>query len=208
MAIDDAYATAAQYRSAVGMLDTSDDAEVLEQLTAVSRVLEQEVGRIFNQSAATRYFDGNGRARLYVDDLASVDADGLQVDENVDGTYETKFDPATETWSALGPYNASERVRPYRFVDLLPLSGNSTLTVWPRGVRNVAVVGTWGWPTAVPTAIREVVITLTRQLRELQRQGLTFATQGLETQLQMTPGAWPLIQNIKRQYGRNMPVVA
>ena len=41
MAIDDAYATAAEYRGRVEALDPADDAEILTQLLAASRMIER-----------------------------------------------------------------------------------------------------------------------------------------------------------------------
>lgn len=54
MAISDAYATAATYRDITGKTDTSEDAEILTDLKAVSRFLEGRLHRFFNKDAAER----------------------------------------------------------------------------------------------------------------------------------------------------------
>lgn len=99
---------------------------------------------------STRYYDGNGLARLYVDDLRSVTSivasisrgNGVTLTENVD--------------FYLNPLNAPANEFPYEWIDLanpaFNLPANSRLSafggntyVFFQGQRNIAVTGKWGF---------------------------------------------------------------
>lgn len=214
MALLDAYASAAEYRDRTGKSSTGEDATVLTICTAVSRFLERQLGnhrgeRNFNQSTAAtaRTFDAAGGTRLWVDDLVSIDNDGIAVDEGNDGTYSTLFDPTAETWVALGPDNAAEFSEAYTRVDLLPRTDNTVLSRWPLGRRKVQITGTWGWP-AVPGAIKEATIVIARQLTDLEKSGFTLQLENIDSSVQMAPGAASLIKQLKAQYSRRLPVFA
>lgn len=213
MAISDAYATAVEYRARAGKTDTGDDATILAQLTAVSRYIERELGRFFNQDAAvvTRYYNGNGQQRLYVDEIATTT--GLVVKIDLDEDY--VFTGANEiltivTHFWVGPYNAAlgPEARPYTFLEIVP--GNGVFSEWPirrRAAevidqpRSVEVTAKFGWP-AVPAAIRELTIAITRQLRDMEEAGFTLTMQNIDAMVRLAPSASVLLRDIARQYGR------
>src|ERR1700682_249380 len=126
MAISDAYATAAEYRTGISpnKVDTSSDGEILNDMTAISRFVERKTGRFFTKDAAPVARDfyapssgpvypeaenpwkyaGKYSRTLHLDtDLVSVST--LLTDDNGTGT------PAT-TWAAtdyqLLPLNADK----------------------------------------------------------------------------------------------------
>ena len=215
MAWKDPYADVDEYKARAGIASTGQDAEITAQLTSVSRLIERELGedpehpRVFNESSAAslRYFDGAGGTRLRVDDLVLVSTDGIEVDENLDASFGTDFDPTNEGWCVLRPYNADDVDQAFNEIELLPLSSNDTLTAWPIARHNVRITATWGWP-AVPEPVRELTVLLTRQLRDIQESGVTYAIAALESQIQMTPGAFPMMQELKRRYSRRLPGIA
>lgn len=99
----------------------------------------------------TRYFDGNGQSRMYVDDLRSVTSivasittgNGVNLVANQD--------------YYLYPLNAAADGRPYEYIELLNpafnLPANSRIQVFAggsayvffEGQRNIAITGKWGY---------------------------------------------------------------
>lgn len=133
------YARLPHLRSYLGVSVRTSDVEMLRALERVSRDVDRLTGgRHFYSLTATRYFDGNGLARLYVGDLVSVTT--LKVDEDRDDTYETTLTVSTDYW--LWPDNVLAQ-QPYRGIELNP---NSTqLTAWTPGRRSVQLAGVFGY---------------------------------------------------------------
>src|SRR5262245_9113373 len=154
MAVTDAYETAANYRAAIDKVDTGEDAEVLVDLTAVTRFIEKEVGRFFTKdaSAVDRYYYGQGYTELYVDDLVSVTS--IKIDTDRDGSFADETALATTDYE-LWPLNAGagSEPSPYRCVRATEWG---TVGVWPAGSK-VAVNGVFGWP-AVPESVKRACI--------------------------------------------------
>lgn len=183
MGIADAYATLAEYKGRVGKSGVEDDAEITAQLLTVSRFLDLRLGRFFTQDAAvvTRLYDGNGETRLWLpDDIAT--STGLVVTVDTDGDYsfadETALTLNTDFW--LGPPNADKgpEAFPWEYLDVHPTSG--VISEWPDQQRAIQVTAIFGFP-AVPGAIKEATIAITRQLRDAHVGGAAMAVQDIET---------------------------
>lgn len=208
MAIDSPYATAAEYKARVGKTGSDEDAEIDAQLEAVSRLVERELGesrdrpRIFNQSTATRRLDGSGEAVLFVDDLVTVTT--IEVDTSLDASWATSFD-LSENWVLARPLDYSEKGLPITAIELLA-AGNSTLATWPDAPGCVRITGVWGWP-AVPPAITEAVVMITRHLRDLEESGFTLTLSNLDAGVQMSPGAQAIVRELKSNYSRRIPSI-
>lgn len=205
-AVTDAYATAAEYRARVGKTGTGDDTLLDLQLGAVSRFLDKRLRRFFTKDAAavTRVFDGNGEVRLWLPDIAS--STGLVVKVDLDGDYlftdETALTLDTDFW--LGPPDADKgsEPRPWEYIEVSP---NSTLlSCWPDQGRSVQIAAIWGWP-AVPNAIKELTVNITRQLRDLETAGGALVLQDIETAAQISPQTSYLLVAIERMYGLPQP---
>ncbi len=221
MALDSAYAAAAQYRARVGLTSTDDDSDILEQLQAGAREIEGNLGLplgAFNASeaAVTRYFDGSGTSRLRLRDdeglvnaIQTIDVEGIQVDTDRDGAFATTFDPTTEPWVVPFPFNASERSEPWNGIRLLPLSGatasvGEVLTVFPEGVHNVRLIGTWGW-AAVPDLIRELNIKITRDIRDSLVAGPGGELEMLDSGVVVRGDTWRFWLSARRRYSHKLP---
>ena len=208
-AVTDAYATAAEYRGRVDKSSTVDDALLGALLLAVSRQLDKECERFFTQdaTAVTRDpYDGNGLARVWLpDDIAT--ATGLIVTADLDGDYsfadETALTLDTDFW--LGPPSADKgpEPRPWQFLEVHPDS--TRLSVWPKQRRAIKVTAKFGWP-AVPGAIKEATVLICRELIDLEKSGFTLILQNLDQAINLSPTAFGIMQRIKREYGRRMPV--
>jgi len=203
-AISDAYASCEEYRARVDHIDATDDDRLLSQLMAVSRYLDQRLRRFFSRDAAVvvRTLDGNGQRRLYVPDIAT--ATGLIVKVDLDGDFD--FDAADETlirdthfW--VGPANADKGPEVWPFENLEIIPGNGRLWRWPERARAVQVTASFGWP-AVPGAIREATISVTRQLRDMLEAGATLTLQSIETAVNVSPNMSALLLDMERQYAK------
>ena len=214
MALLSAYATAAEYRSRTNKTDIADDADILAQLTAMSRMLEREcrvAPGTWNAGTASesRYFTpvtyANRLLRL-VDELGfqhvitTIDNNGIAVDSDGDGDYDYTIDPAGETWVVARP--AIQLGRPYESLELFGFT-TATFNYWPNYPRAVRVTGTWGW-SAVPEPIKEMVIKMTRDIRDSQEAGAA----GLLSGSGFKTDTWRLWLSLKSEYSYESLVLA
>lgn len=101
----------------------------------------------------TRYFDGNGLTRLYVDDLRSVTSlvASITAGNGVTLVLNTDY--------FLYPLNAVADSKPYEYIELanpaFNLPANSRITtgvaqayIFFEGQRNIAITGKWGYNAA------------------------------------------------------------
>ena len=220
MAWASAYCTATEYRYRTGDNSSGADTELDAILLRASRIVEQRLGRVFNQSAASqaRYYEGAGpeswdpygdRSRkLPIDDLVTLDASGIAVDLAGDGLYSTTF--SVSAWAVLSPYNAAlqPEAEPYTHIELMRV-GSPTLSYWPRRPRIVKVTGTWGWP-AVPGAIKELTADIAHRIKQAHVAGGTGVIPTFEGGIEagLSERDWRLWTDIERRYSRRVPAVA
>ena len=135
------YATSAELRLAVpdGIRAsvTKYDTLLTRLASGVSRWIDNECKRVFYPSLATRYFDGGGRAGLWVPDLLSITSISYSDD---DGDTYTALVAADYIATVAGDYNS---LKSYTKLIISRLS--DTLSVWPLGQRSVKIVGVWGY---------------------------------------------------------------
>ena len=214
MAVTDSLATAAEYRTAIRKDDTTDDTEILNDITAVTRYMERALGCFFTKDASAIARDyyapsqgpvypeaenpwkyaGKYTRTLHLDtDLVSVTT--LVTDDNSDGTPET-------TWAAtdyqLIPLNADKgsEARPYT---ALYCPQWSTKLGWPP-TRIVRITGVWGWP-AVPAAVKRGAINLAAILRlESPRSSRNVSSIG--DVISVSKEAQGIVDDLTRVYGR------
>lgn len=146
MAVTNGYLTVSEARSLLGIGDNADDMHLELAIEAACRAIDDFCGRRFYNDSETRYYTPSDSSRLRVDDLVSVTT--LKTDAGGDGTYETTW---TTSDYRLGPDNASTDGRPYTEVRRAP-SGSYTFPLVDRGVE---IVGTFGWPSAPPKAVKQ-----------------------------------------------------
>ena len=119
---------------------------LLSLLEGVSRMVDRYCNRHFYVLEATRRFDGDGGERLLVPDLVSIDEGGLRTDDDMDGVFETTWEPGEYV---LLPLNAdpgsrgNPGSRPYTSVAVSGRAGSARR--WPSGAATVQSAGQWGW---------------------------------------------------------------
>lgn len=199
MPVSDSYATAAQYRAILGKTDTSEDAEILDDLTAVSRYMDGKLGRFFTKDAAAVkrvYVPSAASDTLWVDDLAAAPT-SIKVDEDLDGSFADETAYAGTDYE-LRPLNAADgpETWPYTHIIIPPWSKKGN---WPRGGR-VEIDAVFGWP-AVPKAIERATIHLTGILR-LESPRATNRIVEIEDVVQASPEAQRIIWQLMKTYAR------
>lgn len=206
MSLGDSYATAAEARARWQKADVGDDTTIDAQLKAVSHYIDSRCRRRdgFNQSASVeaRLFDGNGKSRVWLDDIATVTGLIVKVDLNAD--YDVADSGETLTinthfWTYPDNAAVGSDPKPYEALELVPT--NSVVTVWPLQRRAIEVTAKFGWPE-VPEAIKELTVALTRYLRDIHESGITFSIQAIDSAVQESREMSFFLRNIERQYAR------
>jgi hypothetical protein len=146
------YATLAEFKAAVGITDTTDDAALQSVLDATDTLIDLYCDRKtgFGTATETRYYTAEDYEYVLTDDLVSVTT--LQTDDDANGTYETTWTAGTDY--VLAPVNAALDGFPYTEID--------TSVSWPRNFPKdvyigVKVVGVFGFPS-VPAAVKQAEI--------------------------------------------------
>jgi len=195
MPVESAYATAIEYRGVADKTATADDTEILEDLTAVSRWLDERFGKFWTKDAAAvaRVYRACDPTVLDIDDLVSVTS--IKIDENSNGVFgETALAAAD---FELLPRNAARGPEPHPYRQIALTSWGAKQS-FPIGAL-VEVTGIFGWP-AVPGAIKRATIHLTAILRlETPRAEATVSDLG--QLVQMSPQARYIVDDLARIYG-------
>ena len=146
------YATLAEFKAAVGITDSTDDAALQSVLDATDTLIDLYCDRKtgFGTATETRYYTAEDYEYVLTDDLVSVTT--LQTDDDANGTYETTWTSGTDY--VLAPRNAALDGFPYTEID--------TSVTWPRNFPKdvyigVRVVGVFGFPS-VPAAVKQAEI--------------------------------------------------
>lgn len=197
MAITDAYATAAEYRALTEKSDTADDAEILTDLTAITRMVEAQLHRTFNKDAttSTRLYIGTGTPRLYVDDILSITS--IKLDEDDDGSFADETALASTEYE-LHPLNAAvgAEPKPYDLIVIPPWA--TTRSAWDKD-RRIEVIGQHGW-NAIPAAIKRAVIDLTAILRIESPRATREVQELAQTVITMSPEGSRIITELRKRY--------
>ncbi len=217
MAVTDAYATAAEYKLVVSKTDAGDDAEILVDLKAISRLIDRRLNRFFTQEAAvTRIYmpkpQGSIRAGwaeaenpyvagpltriLYIDDLETLTT--IKIDEDRAGSFADETALAAADFE-LTPRNApvGSDPEPYTAIELTEWGAKNA---FPPGAR-VEVIGTWGWP-AVPAAVARATIHLTGILRLESPRATRRIQENMDSAFETSKAANDIISELIRNYRR------
>lgn len=146
------YASLSQFKAAVGISDSTDDAALQNVLDATDTLIDLYCDRKtgFGTATETRYYTAEDYEYVLTDDLVSVTT--LQTDDDANGTYETTWTSGTDY--VLAPRNAALDGFPYTEID--------TSVTWPRNFPKdvylgVKVTGVFGFPS-VPAAVVQAEI--------------------------------------------------
>jgi hypothetical protein len=146
------YASLSEFKSAIGITDSTDDTPLQSVLDATDALIDLYCDRKqgFGTATETRYYNADAWDYVLIDDLVSVTT--LTTDDLADGTYST-------TWTAGTDYNLSP---PNAALDGWPYTQIDASVTYPKNFpydiyRGVKVVGVFGWP-AVPQAVKQAAL--------------------------------------------------
>lgn len=167
------YADAASIKSVMPDVEwgTAYDTVLGVLATRASRLIDiatiRNPGEFAVSTAGTvKYFDGNGKLRLWIDELADVPSK-VEVSETGDpNNYITWASTDYRVW----PYN----MPPYRCLDIDLLYGSKM--IWYAFPKSVKITGPWGFSTSVPEPIKEA--TIIQVMRWFKRGQQGFADTG------------------------------
>ena len=174
-----AYATVAELAAHLGlsdaitpsgqMVDATRNARYQLALDTASAMVDQDTGRVFTSTVATKNLTSNGGARLLIPDLVS--ATTVKADDDGDGFYETTI---AASGYELGSFNETHAGWPYQWLTRLD-------DTWPTPdfagrTKLVQIAGTWGW-ASVPSAIKQA--TLLMAARQVARGNASLGVQGV-----------------------------
>ena len=180
MAVTD-YCTIAEIKAAIqqdadSVWGTDYDTILTAIATRASRAVDlytnRAPGAYANNTAETRYFDGSGTDKLWVDEMAAAPA-SVAVAET--GLYDHSGDTGGTytTWAAadyvLWPYNAVDRGEPFTRLDVNILNG--TKVVWYKYPKAVKISAKFGYSTTTPDAIKAATIIEAVRLFKRGQQG-------------------------------------
>lgn len=159
-----AYVTKQEVKNYLGITWTAGlDTFIDTLIDAAQSFVEGFTGRTFlapdPDDDVTRYYNGNGRERLPIEDLRSITSltvDGIALTQNTD-YYLYPLNAAADG----EPYTRIELVQPNTsFSNQNPRSGHSIPYVFEELQRNVVVVGKWGYSATPPSDIKVAVMKL------------------------------------------------
>jgi len=131
-------------------IDPSFSSQVSSWITAAENYIDKYTGKSFEGTTETRYFDGNGKTEIIIDDFTSLTAvEILEVNgEDVKYTLTEGLDDDY----ILYPYNETPYYK-------LIMVASSQIGVWLTGPKRIKLTGVWGHSATVPEDI-ELVATM------------------------------------------------
>jgi hypothetical protein len=145
------YATLAEFKSSIGITDSTDDTPLQSVLDAtdllINNYCDTKVG--FGQTASqTRYYTTNSILYCLTDPIVSVSE--LKTDNSGMGTWDVTWN---ESDYILAPKNAALDSRPYTEID----TNVAQVKIFPTRYIGVKVTGVFGYPS-VPAAVKQAAL--------------------------------------------------
>lgn len=168
-----AYAVLADLKGWVGIPDTADDTTLQLALDAAEQQVNAWTGRNFNLdgSVVARIYTPASQTAVEVDPIGTLTGLVVETDDNDDGTFET-------TWTVNTDFRAEPSNAAVTGVPWTRLVATGT-KLFPTGTRDwpaVRVTARYGWPTAVPAAVK--MATLHQAARLWKRKDAPFGVAG------------------------------
>lgn len=145
------YITPAELASFLGVTIPSGGADIA--INSAVDYIDQFTGRSFiaDDESSVRYFDGNNKSRLLIDDCVEIDEVAIKT-----STYDTIYmevpDEGLTRYIAL-PNNYEARNRPITEIGVLN-------TLFFSGLQTVKVTAKWGFSIEPPPAIKQACLIL------------------------------------------------
>ena len=166
MAITNGYATLAQAKTFLSIIDSVDDTLLESLIESASRSIDRIANRRFyiDAAASARKYRASSPVFLFTDDISGTTGLIVKIDEDGDGIFETTLTLNSDY--VMDPLTAPSLNRP--FTQITIVSNINTFPIFPglfsNGLRpGIEVTAKWGWP-AVPDDIETACLILTADL--------------------------------------------
>lgn len=150
------YTTQAKIEALAGVtLSSAQVAALSDVISAVTSFIDNYVGKSFEASMQTRYYDGNGRENLLIDSFVTA---GMGVEVlNVNGSTQKTLTRGHSNDFITSPYNQTEK-------NELIFTRNGSFGAWSKGRHRIRVSAKFGASTSVPADISMAATKLAYQL--------------------------------------------
>lgn len=213
MAIGDAYCSTATYRALLGKSDTAEDAEILDDLTGISRWMERKLGRHFTQDAAAvarAHYAGrdlvitDGGRGLWIPDVATKTGFALKRDDDQDGVFSDETAWTIDTDFQLWPLNAENEpeAQPWRKIVIPTWSAKDLFAAGDY----LQITSKEGWP-AIPKPIERACAHITAHVRLETPRATKRIAEGIEGAAEESEFAANIIAQLALAYGRHAKVL-
>ena len=193
MAITNGYATLAQAKTFLSIIDSVDDTLLENSIEGASRRIDGYCGRFFYQTTQTVTFYATNSYRLAIPDLVSVTT--LKTDNNGTGVFTTTWTFNTDY--IFEPLDAILQTRPYRAI---AATGGKTFPLYTApDPPTTQIVGVWGWPS-VPDDVREACVLLS--MRQFARYNSALGVLGFADMAITVRAVDPDVRDLLSPYRR------
>ena len=154
----------------VDISDTLDN-QITDWITAVTNYIDNYTGKSFEETVGTvRYFDGNGKNEIQIDDFISISSVEILELNSTDVDY-TLTEGANSDYITF-PYNDTPKYR-------LQMTINSQIANFLTGEKRIKITATWGHSSAVPKDIELAATMLVSGIIEKGMKGGTIMSESL-----------------------------
>jgi len=145
-------------------IDSSFDTQINTWISVVESYINKYTGRKdgFESASETRYFDGNGKNEIDIDEFTSLTTVQI-LEANGDDIGWTLTEGLEEDYIAY-PYNDTPQYR-------LVLVSSSSVGVWYAGKKRIKITAIWGHSTTVPEDIELAATMLVASIVEKGSRG-------------------------------------
>lgn len=217
MALLTAYANATQYVARSQGKGNTSDTTLSSDLLAASRWVDDALGlsagAFNNVSNTTLTFDAHGGSVLWLRDrggkayfLQDVNADGIGIDTEYDGTFDGYQLDFVDEWIRGLPENAVDQGKAYTSLELLlhlptvkPSSG------WPTGPYAVRIQGDWGF-ASMPDEVVALTIARCHDMRSGQLVGAVNMP-GIDGGIPLSDQTWRAWRALEHIHSRWVPAL-
>lgn len=139
-------------------IDTSFDTQITNWITAAKEYIDWYTDKDFDETTEDRFFDGNGKRKIVVDDLTAINT--LQI-LDTDGTVAHTLTEGAGADFQLSPYNKTPKFE-------IILIVNSSVGEFTKGIKNLKINADWRHKSSVP---KDIELAATILVAEIVKQG-------------------------------------
>ena len=152
-------------------INSSLDSQLTDWITAVTNYIDNYTGKSFEKTVdEIRYFDGNGKNEIQIDDFISISSVEILELNSTDVDY-TLTEGANSDY-ITSPYNDIPKY-------LLKMTINSQIANFLSGEKRIKITATWGHSSTVPKDVELVATMLVSSIIEKGMKGGTIMSESL-----------------------------